>query len=97
MAGLLRGSRGRVRTRIEMNREIYINILHVRRGSTHRVGAHWTAFRLGEGTPKLVPTVVDKMRKGCHAAVGHRENNLDALIITFRREIGEVFARKGNS
>src|SRR5690625_4780585 len=79
-----------------MNREIYINFLHVRTGSTHRVGAHWIAFRLGEGTPKLVPTVVDKMRKGCHAAVGHRENNLDALIITFRREIGEVFPRKGN-
>src|SRR5690625_301695 len=79
-----------------MDREIYINFLHVRTGSAHRVGAHWIAFRLGEGTPKLVPTVVDKMRKGCHAAVGHRENNLDALIITFRREIGEVFARKGN-
>src|SRR5690625_2076233 len=96
IAGLGRGGPGRGRTRIGMNREIYINFLHVRTGSTHRVGAHWIAFRLGEGTPKLVPTVVDKMRKGCHAAVGHRENNLDALIITCRPEIGEGCARKRN-
>src|SRR5690625_4064154 len=97
IAGLGRGGPGRGRTRIGMDREIYINFLHVRTGSTHRVGAHWIAFRLGERTPKLVPAVVDKMGKGRDAAVGHRENNLDALIIAFGRKIGEVFACEGNS
>src|SRR5690625_2757165 len=95
--GLSGGGRGGGGAGIGMNGEVDVNFVCVRAGGADGIGAHGIALSLGQGAPKLVPTVVDEVREGGYSAISHGEDYLDALVMAAGGKIGNIITSESDA